>query len=123
MRGKPLSWCQPDYQSNVPVAGARGRAGAIGGARLDRPRHSRMAVIADGVWIAASIRIRDWQRGHSRTSTAKTRLIKYAQAWLEPLVRSWDPVQADAASSSVSCAGCAGTTWARQPADGASIPW
>jgi hypothetical protein len=50
-----------------------------GGARHGRPRCSRMARIAPGVWIAARILIRPPQRGHSRASTAKTLWISSAQ--------------------------------------------
>ena len=49
-----------DYQSvgvNSGEAGS-GRAGAIGGAREDRPRHCKMAKVASGGWIAARIHIR-----------------------------------------------------------------
>ena len=39
-----------------------------------------MAVVASGGWIAATSRMRPWQRGHSRTSSAKTRCMSSAQA-------------------------------------------
>jgi len=49
------------------------------GAREGRPRHSSIARIASGAWMAARIRIRPRQRGHSTTSTAHTRCISSAQ--------------------------------------------
>jgi hypothetical protein len=48
---------------------------AIGGARLGRPRHSRIRRIDSGEWIAL---VRPRQSGHSRTSTDHTRRINSA---------------------------------------------
>ncbi len=39
-----------------------------------------MAVVASGGWIAATSRMRPWQRGHSSTSSATTRRMSSAQA-------------------------------------------
>ena len=69
-------------QSKKSGSGARsgsGAAGAIGGARDGRPRHSRIARVVSGGWIAARILMGPWQTGHSRTSTANTRLMSSAQ--------------------------------------------
>src|SRR5439155_1073833 len=49
------------------------RAGASGGGREGRPRQSRILRATAGSSIAARIRIRPRQRGHSSTSTAKER--------------------------------------------------
>jgi len=46
-------------------------ASAIGGALDGRPRQSSILRIASGGFIAAMIRIRAPQHGHSRTSTEK----------------------------------------------------
>jgi hypothetical protein len=61
---------------NARTSGSRsgsGRGGLGGGARVARPREFRMARAAQGEWIAEITRRRPWQRGHSRTSIAKTR--------------------------------------------------
>ena len=70
------------YQSDDTGSGdsGSGRAGAVGGARDGRPRHSRMARVATGGWIAARIRMRPPQSGHSRTSTANTRRSRPREA-------------------------------------------
>jgi len=54
-------------------------AGEMGGAREGNPRHSRIARIAAGEWMAATILMRPRQRGHSSTSMAKTLRISSAQ--------------------------------------------
>ena len=51
----------------------------VGGARLGRPKHERIAVVASGGWIAARMRILPWHSGHSGTSMAKTRCINSGQ--------------------------------------------
>ena len=58
--------------------GCRETAGATGGARDGRPRHSRTLRMATEEWIAATIFIGPRQRGHSRTSMAHTRFISSA---------------------------------------------
>ena len=55
------------------------RAGATGGGREGRPRQSRILRAAAGSSIAARIRIRPPQRGHSSTSTAKILAISWDQ--------------------------------------------
>src|SRR5438552_18656520 len=55
------------------------RAGASGGGREGRPRQSRIMRARDGSSIAARIRIRPPQRGHSSTSTAKILAISWDQ--------------------------------------------
>src|SRR5213594_3406989 len=55
------------------------RAGASGGGREGRPRQSRILRATDGSSIAARIRIRPPQRGHSSTSTAKILAISWDQ--------------------------------------------
>jgi hypothetical protein len=56
-----------------------GIGGETGGARVGEPRHSRMARVASGGWIAASSRIGPWHAGQWSTSTANTRRISSAQ--------------------------------------------
>jgi len=63
-----------------PPSSSSGRAAAAGGAREGSARHSRIACVVSGGWIAARIRVRLPQRGHSRTSTAKTRRRRSAHA-------------------------------------------
>ena len=55
------------------------RAGATGGGREGRPRQSRILRATAGSSIAARIRIRPPQRGHSSTSTAKILAISWDQ--------------------------------------------
>ena len=46
-------------------------SGEIGGARVGKPRHSRIPRMASGEWMAARILMRPRQRWHSRTSTSQ----------------------------------------------------
>ena len=56
------------------------RAGAIGGARVGRPKDFRMASVVVREWIAARMRIGlALQRGQRRTSTSNTRRINSDQ--------------------------------------------
>ena len=71
------SWSKPKPVS-IPSASGSNAAGAMGGARDGRPRHSRILRIASGECSAAMIRSRPWHAGHSRTSTANTRCINSA---------------------------------------------
>jgi hypothetical protein len=59
---------------------SNGSAPASGGAREGRARHSRIARTAARERIVAMMRKRPAQRGHFKTSTAKTRRIKSVQA-------------------------------------------
>lgn len=63
------------YQSRSTDSRGPGSVGtgAMGGARDGGSRHSRMARVTTGVWIAARICIPPPQPGHSRTSTANKR--------------------------------------------------
>ena len=53
-------------------------SGEIGGARVGKPRHSRIPRMASGEWMAAMILMRPRQRWHSRTSTSHTRFMSSA---------------------------------------------
>ena len=55
------------------------KAGETGGTLEGRPRHSKIALIASGVLMAAKILIRAPQRSHLRTSISHTRFISSAQ--------------------------------------------
>lgn len=80
IRWEPNSWRQSAASKSEAHSSASGTAGAVGGARLGSSRQSRIACVTWGGWIAASSHIRPPQRGHSSTSTAKTRRRSSAQA-------------------------------------------
>ena len=50
-------------------------SGEIGGARVGKPRHSRIPRMASREWMAAMILMRPRQRWHSRTSTSHARFM------------------------------------------------
>ena len=56
-----------------------GRAGAIGGARGERPNEFKMARITDGWTIAAMTFTSPPHARHTRTSDSNTRAINFAQ--------------------------------------------
>ena len=60
--------------SNARIMSSR-CGGEAGGARVGKPRHSRIAVVASGGWISARIRIAAPQCAQRSTSIAKTRCM------------------------------------------------
>jgi class 3 adenylate cyclase len=68
------------HSSCCESVSSSGEAGSVGGARVGRFRQARIAAVVSGGWITARMRIAPRQRGHSRTSTAKTRRRSSGQA-------------------------------------------
>jgi hypothetical protein len=73
-------WPQRVASKSPGHSSGSGTAGAAGGARLGSSRQSRIAWVTSGGWMVARSRIGPPQRGHSSTSTAKTRRRSSAQA-------------------------------------------
>jgi len=79
-RWAPDFWSQRLASKSPGHSSGSGAAGATGGARLGSSRRSRIAWVTLGACMVARSRMRWLQRGHSSTSTAKTRRRRSAQA-------------------------------------------
>ncbi len=108
-----------------------GRAGVMGGARVERPRQARKGRMTWGSVITAITAHLPEHRGHAKTSSSKTRRIKSAQHRTRSRrgARSWPRSWRSAATRGGVDGVGAGhsersrTTVARHLAPGARTPW